>query len=312
MGHRVYLLLFGMSLPLLISESARAQNGLAVSVQSTDGCPSEAWFREQFTPLGLSGAVAATLGRNQEGDGYRGEIQARSENGNVVTRTLTGAACSTVAEGLIVVAQVHLSQIPTAVRSKPAAQPERPSAPVPRSPPQPERIAFQLAAAGLFYTDTAASGDAMLGGGGAISIVLGNHPMRGFSLSGVYTRADINRTVHLTTEHTRAKIEVIPWDLPISRSFVLGVGVWFSAGGLNVAAEIESSTPGTRPFFNLGLGPRAALFVGPIFFTAGVDVSLALTQRNFEVTGLPSPLFSIPPFGAAASFGVGTVLYRRR
>ncbi|MBK8256168.1 MAG: hypothetical protein IPK82_26300 [Polyangiaceae bacterium] len=283
-----------------------------MSVQSSDGCPSEAWFRDQLAPLGLRGAVAATLGRNQSGEGYRAEIEARSEKGNIVNRTLTGASCSTVAEGLIVVAQVHLINGAPPVNSKPVLQSTTGVPTAARVTPAVAPTPFQLAVGGLFYTDSQSSGDAAFGGAAALSIALGNYPMRGFSLSGVYTRADIQRTVNLTTEHLRAKVEVVPWDLPISRAFALGLGVWFTAGGLRVAAQIDASTPGTRPFFNLGVGPRAALVVGPVSFTAGVDVSLALTQRNFEVTGLPSPLFSIPPFGVAASLGVATAFYRRR
>lgn len=297
---------------LALAAPARAGDAVSVAVDSRDGCPAESWFREQLALRGVRGGIRVSIGADAEG--YSGDIEARSEDGALVRRHLTGARCATVAEGLLVVAEVHLAGLPApAPPPTPPVRPPppppstaRPSAPAP--PPAAPLARFSLGA--LVGFDTAVTGDPAFGGGLTAWVAFGGHPMRGLALSGVYSRADVTKTVPVTHEHLRARLDAIPFDLSFGRSTSLGFALFLSGGSLRVSADVAQPTPGIGALWMAGAGLRLRRVVGPVFVELGADVTLALTRRRFEVTGLAAPIFSLPPAGAAAALSVGVPIGR--
>lgn len=298
--------------PLPASPVPTAQtDALMVEVASQDGCPTQDWFRGQLEQRGLRGHVRASLGA--EGVGYAGDIEAQAPDGAIVRRHLTGAECTTVAEGLLVVAQVHLAGPLTVAPSSVPPPPNAPSplAPAPakierNAPPPAPRVRLAL---GAFATvDTVVSGDPAFGGGLTAWLSLGSRPMRGLALSFAYSRAEIERTLLVTHEHLRARLDLVPLDLELGTKTSLGFSLFLSVGSLQVSAQIEPSTPGARPLWLTGLGARLRRGVGPLFFELSADATLAITRRSFVVNGTPDPLFSLPLFGVDAALAVGVPL----
>jgi hypothetical protein len=289
---------------LTLAAQAHAADALVVEVTSRDGCPAEAWFREQLDRRGVRGYVRASLGADPGAEGYAGDIAARTDAGAAVSRRLTGAQCATVAEGLLVVAEVHLAGLkanPPPVVLPPFQPPIAPVAP-PAAAPAPV-VRFALGALGT--VDSVVTGDPAFGGGVTAWLAVGSRPLRGFALSASYSRADVTKTVPLTHEHLRARVDLIPLDLAIDAATSLGFSVFLSGGYLHAAAHIERSTPGGRSLWLTGAGARLRRHIGPVFLELVVDGTLAITRRNFEVNGVDGPIFSLPLFGVASTLSAG-------
>ena len=291
---------------------ARAAGGVTAAVSSRDGCPSEAWFQGRLEARGLRGAVRASLGA--EGGGYAGEIEARADQGATVTRRLTAALCTTVAEGLLVVAEIHLSGLiaePAAPVAAPAPAPPPPAfVPSPAPPRRPPLVRFAAGALGTL--DTVVTGDAAFGGGLTGWLALGDRPLRGLQLSGMYSRADVRKGAPITHEHVRVRLDVLPFDVAFDGATSLGFSAFLSGGHLQVSAEVDPSTPGGRAIWVTGAGARVRRVLGPVFVELGVDLTLALTRRRFELLGAEAPLFSLPLFGVATTLSVGLPIAPRR
>lgn len=293
---------------LLFASQAHAADALTVEVASRDGCPGEGWFRDQLARRGLRGSVRADIGADAQG--YAADIEARTEAGAAVKRRLTGASCATVAEGLLVVAEVHLAGL-SSPPPAPEVRPQPPPSPPPAAPQPAARAPLARFALGaLAAADTAVTGDLAFGGGLTAWVSFGAYRLRGLALSGVYSRADVLKIVPVTHEHLRARIDVIPFDIALGPSTTVGFSVFLSGGSLHAAADVEPSTPGARALWLTGLGARLRHSFGPVFVEPGVDATLALTRRRFEVAGVGAPLFSLPLFGVAAALAVGVPLGR--
>ncbi|MEZ4312636.1 MAG: hypothetical protein R3F14_31820 [Polyangiaceae bacterium] len=283
-----------------------------MSVRAEGGCPREPWFREQLAHLSVRGEVSVTLGPDPTTHEYAGEIDARTPEGAAVHRRITGPSCTTVAESLVVVAQVHLTgkPAPTAPPPDPAPRP-RPSAPrAPLSTQPVSKPPVHLAAGLSALTDTAVSGTPMFGAAAVTWLSFGDYPLRGFALSGAYSRADLPLAVPVTVEHLRARLDAVPFDLRLTSTTSVGIGAFVSVGNLHVSADIERSTPGGRVFWLTGLGLRARQDLpARIFLQLDADATLALTRRRYEVTGVRGDLFSLPLFGAAFTLSAGIPLF---
>jgi hypothetical protein len=129
--------------------------------------------------------------------------------------------------------------------------------------------------------------------------------MRGLALSVIYSRADVIEVVPVTHWHVRARADLIPFDVALGSSTTLGLALFVSGGALHVNAQVDRSTPGARSLWLTGAGLRLRQALGPVFMEAGVDATVAMTRRSFEVNGIDAPLFSLPLAGVATTLSVG-------
>jgi hypothetical protein len=292
-----------------LASEAHAADGLTIEVDARGDCPGETWFRERLGQRGVRGSVRASLGAETEG--YAGEVEARTAAGVSVKRRLTGVACATVAEGLLVVAEVHLAGLSPASPPPSLPTPAPLDFPAVSSQPAPPAPPFVRFAVGVLGTaDTVVTGAPAFGGGITAWASLGSHRMRGLALSVIYSRADVIEVVPVTHWHVRARADLIPFDVALGSSTTLGLALFVSGGALHVNAQVDRSTPGARSLWLTGAGLRLRQALGPVFMEAGVDATVAMTRRSFEVIGIDAPLFSLPLAGVATTLSVGLPMPR--
>jgi hypothetical protein len=284
---------------LLATRGAAGAGPLSVEVNAAAAdCPSPDSLRQELIARGLRGAVRLRLGAAPEG-GFVGEVETRSEGGEQVTRQLSGPRCQTVAEGLVLIAAVHLGKPPE------PAPPTPPEAPPPApTPPWRPRVALGV----LGTADTILSGSPAPGGGLAVWVSAGSRGPRGLALSVADSRQQITREVPIDLDHLRARLDLVPVEWPLGPSTHLAAGAFASGGSLRAEAEVAQRTPGRRALWVVGAGPRLRQHIGPIFAEIGAEGTATLTDRTFGVTGLGTSLFSLPRFGVGASLALGVPL----
>lgn len=270
--------------------TARAQ-ALDLQVIPIEGCPAEAWFRAELLRSNLQGAVKISLDRHENGEFY-GEISF-PRGLNVAPRRLSGPLCQTVADGLILIAGVHL--LPP-----PPASPPAPPAP----PPPPASTPLRLALGAAFHGDSSLPQTLALGAGAGVWLSPSSRRLRGMMLQGLYSRASVDAIVPVRLDHLRARLDLIPWDTSLGSSFALGFGPHLAGGALRAEASLPSRTPDARSLWSVGLSSRLRADTGPLWIDLDLAASLSLTRRRFEITGLDQPLFSLPSWSLAASLSV--------
>ncbi len=279
---------------LLTARVARGAEPLSVAVESPVGCPNTDILRQDLLARGLRGAVRIRLDADGEG-GFRGEITTQNEAGASVTRRLSGLRCQTVAEGLVLIASVHLASTPA-----PLPEPAAPAEP----PPRP----WRWAVGALVGLGTELSSSPAFSGGLAGWVALDPHGPRGLALTANYGSQKVVSEVPVALSLWSLKLGVIPFQIALGPSTFLAGAASLSAGSLRAEAEVEQRSPGRRALWIAGLRPLIRQEIGPFFVDLGVEGTAALTRRTFEVSGLDSPLFSLPRLGLAGSLSVGLPL----
>ncbi len=280
--------LLGLFLCAASLQDATAQS-LDLRVNSPEGCPPESWFRAELLQNQLRGALRVDLSRRETGE-FVGEISFPGSP-SVSTRRLSGPLCQTVAEGLVLVASVHLASDPP---------PEVLPAPSP-----PSALRTPLVALGLsFVGDSSLPRTLSFGAGGGLWLSRSPHRLRGLMLQGLYSRASAEALVPVRFDHLRARLDLIPWDVPIGAATRLGAGSFLSGGALRADAALASRNTETRALWATGLSSRLRADTGPLWIDLELAASLALTRRRFEITGLEGPLLSLPPWALSASLSV--------
>lgn len=287
----------GAVMLLIATLPATASAQLSVQVSAVAGCPGQPWFAEALQQRQLQGQVRATLKQDPSDGSFQGEIEARSPDGTVIQRRLTGPRCQTVADALLLVAEVHLTPPPA-----PAPPP-----PPPASAGASSRFAVAL---GLLGTaDTAVSDGPSFAGGVSAWLSARPRELRGLALSVTYGQKRLDGAVPVQLTQTRARLDLLPVQALLGPATALAPALSLTGGALRAEADLASSTPGTRPLWLASLGPRLRQQVGPLFADLDLAATLTLTRRRFVITGLDAPVASLPLLGASLSLSVGVPLW---
>lgn len=262
-----------------------------MAVEAPGDCPGQAWFAERLRKVARRASVAVTL--TPDSQGFSGQIVVSTEDAPPLRRRLDGARCATVAEGLLLIAEVHLT-------TPPPPPPPPPPAPPPPPPPAPAPL-VRLALGGLLTADTSLSTTPTPGLGATASLVRPRDLLRGVGLSLVYSGTTLDTTPPLKLQHLRARLDLIPLTLDLGPATALGLEVFASGGLLWAGASSSLGLTEARPLWLTGAGPRLRREIGRAWVDLGLDGVLALTRRTFRLTGAPSPLASLPLLGVAAT-----------
>lgn len=286
----------GAVMLLIATHPATASAQLSVQVSPLAGCPGQSWFEEALRQRQLQGQVRATFQQTPSDGSFQGEIEARSPDGTVIQRRLTGPRCQTVADALLLVAEVHL----TPPAPAPAPTPPASAAPSAR---------FAVALGLLGTADTAVTDGPSFAGG--VSAWLSGRPreLRGLALSLTYGQKRVDGAVPVQLTQTRARLDLLPVQLSLGPTTALAPALSLAGGALRAEADLASSTPGTRQLWLASLGPRLRQQVGPLFADLDLAATLTLTRRRFVITGLDAPVASLPLLGASVSLSVGVPLW---
>lgn len=144
---RAGLLFFGCFAIFLRTPAARAADHVALAYDGTMGCPSEVDFKAavesrggHFTgPITKGSAWALRVSIVQQADGFRGTLQATSEDATSAVREVHGATCQDVVDALAVVSATALN---TQAETKPTTIVEPTVAPTIAEEPAPTTFAF--------------------------------------------------------------------------------------------------------------------------------------------------------------------------
>ena len=132
---------------ILAASAARAADHVALAYDATAGCPSETDFKAavegrggHFTgPSTPGSAWALRVSIVRQADGFRGTLQATSEDATSAVREVHGATCQDVVDALAVVSATALN---TQAEAKPSASVEPPVVPPTAREPAPTSTAF--------------------------------------------------------------------------------------------------------------------------------------------------------------------------
>ena len=132
---------------ILAASAARAADHVALAYDATVGCPSETDFKAavegrggHFTgPSTPGSAWALRVSIVRQADGFRGTLQATSEDATSAVREVHGATCQDVVDALAVVSATALN---TQAETKPTTIAEQPAAPPAAKEPAPTTTAF--------------------------------------------------------------------------------------------------------------------------------------------------------------------------
>ncbi len=285
--------LSGLALALVarVADAQPVAADLTVSESITgEGCPAPGWFEAQLRQRDRRGSVRVAI--EPGADGFTGNLSAQGRGGEVIERRLTGPRCATVAEGLVLVAEVNLPG--------PPAPPAPPSSPPPAASAIPLRVA--LGASGSL--DTVLADRAAWGVAASAWLTVGPGLLRGAGLSFGYSRTSVDAVVPLDLRRVGARLDLVPVALALGDDTALGLDLALSGGSLHAEADVSTRSAGSRSLWTLDLGPRLRRRVGPLWLDLDLAGSLALTRRRFTVTGLDAPVATLPRLGAVASLTV--------
>lgn len=283
---RLTLTLLSCLLALAARPRAAHAQPLDVQVTSVEGCPGEDWFRAELLRSNVQRAVRVTLSRSVTGE-FSGEIS--FPDGLLFSsRRLSGPLCQTVADGLILIAGVHILPPPL---------PPPTAAPVAARP-----LVFALGA--TLLGDTSLPRTLSFGGGAGVWLSRSPEQLRGLLFQALYSGATVDSSIPVRLDHLRARLDLLPLAAALGPSLRVGVGPHVAGGGLRARASLASRNVETRAVWSVGLSSRLRADAGPLWLDLDLAASLSLTRRRFEVTGLDQPLFTLPPWSASASLSV--------
>ena len=281
--------LSGLALALVarVADAQPVAADLTVGESITgDGCPAPGWFEAQLRQRDRRGSVRVVI--EPVADGFLGTLTAQGRGGEVIERRLSGPRCATVAEGLVLVAEVNLPGPPA------------PPAPRPAAPALPLCVA--LGASGSL--DTVLADRVAWGVAASAWLTVGPGLLRGAGLSVGYSRARVDAAVPLDLQRVGARLDLVPVALALGDDTALGLDLALSGGSLHAEADVSTRSAGSRALWTLDLGPRLRRRVGPLWLDLDLAGSLALTRRRFTVTGLDAPVATLSRLGAVASLTV--------